>query len=34
LPVILATEEELELHEQKLAAIAKSSGDNCVWLRE
>lgn len=34
LPVILATEDELVLHNQKLAAIAKSSGDNCVWLRE
>ena len=34
LPVILATEEELVLHNQKLAVIAKSSGDNCVWLRE
>ncbi len=34
LPVILATEDELLLHEQKLAVIAKSSGDNCVWLRE
>ena len=34
LPVILATEEELGAHEQKLAVIAKSSGDNCVWLRE
>lgn len=34
LPVILATEDELVFHGQKLAAIAKSSGDNCVWLRE
>ncbi|MCE3251473.1 MAG: polymerase subunit epsilon [Cellvibrio sp.] len=34
LPVISATPEELELHQQKLVAIAKSSGDNCVWLRE
>ena len=34
LPVISATQEELELHQQKLIAIAKSSGDNCVWLRE
>lgn len=34
LPVILATEDELVLHNQKLAVIAKSSGDNCVWLRE
>lgn len=34
LPVISATPQELELHQQKLVAIAKSSGDNCVWLRE
>lgn len=34
LPIISATPEELELHQQKLAVIAKSSGDNCVWLRE
>ena len=34
LPVILASEDELVLHDQKLAVIAKSSGDNCVWLRE
>lgn len=34
LPVILATEDELVLHDQKLVVIAKSSGDNCVWLRE
>ncbi|HSC69503.1 MAG TPA: DNA polymerase III subunit epsilon [Cellvibrio sp.] len=34
LPVIAASLEELELHEQKLAVIAKSSGDNCVWLRQ
>jgi DNA polymerase-3 subunit epsilon len=33
LPVIYASDEELVAHEQKLAAIAKSSGDNCVWLR-
>ncbi|WP_331346769.1 DNA polymerase III subunit epsilon [Cellvibrio sp. UBA7661] len=33
LPVVLANDEELAAHEQKLAAIAKSSGDNCVWLR-
>lgn len=33
LPVVLANEDELAAHEQKLAAIAKSSGDNCVWLR-
>lgn len=34
LPVIRASDEELELHQQKLAVIAKASGDNCVWLRE
>lgn len=34
LPVIMASANELELHQQKLAAIAKASGDNCVWLRE
>lgn len=34
LPVIAASNDELELHQQKLAAIAKASGDNCVWLRE
>lgn len=34
LPVISATAEELVMHEQKLASIAKSSGDNCVWLRQ
>lgn len=34
LPVIAASEQELELHQQKLAVIAKASGDNCVWLRD
>jgi DNA polymerase-3 subunit epsilon len=34
LPVIAASNDELELHQQKLAAIAKASGDNCVWLRD
>jgi DNA polymerase-3 subunit epsilon len=34
LPIIYASEAELLAHEQKLAAIAKSSGDNCVWLRQ
>ncbi|HTF95648.1 MAG TPA: DNA polymerase III subunit epsilon [Cellvibrio sp.] len=34
LPIIFADADELVLHEQKLAAIAKASGDNCVWLRE
>jgi DNA polymerase III subunit epsilon len=34
LPVITADVVELALHEQKLVAIAKASGNNCVWLRE
>ncbi len=34
LPIIMADAEELAAHEQKLAAIAKASGNNCVWLRE
>lgn len=34
LPVIVANEDELVMHQQKLATIAKASGDNCVWLRE
>lgn len=33
LPVIVPTLEELQAHEEKLVAIAKSSGDNCLWLR-
>lgn len=33
LPIILASTEELQAHEQKLAAIDKSSGGNCVWSR-
>ena len=33
LPVIRARADELVAHQEKLAAIAKSSGDNCVWLR-
>jgi DNA polymerase-3 subunit epsilon len=34
LPVILATVEELEVHEQKLASINKSSNGNCIWLKD
>jgi DNA polymerase III subunit epsilon len=34
LPVVMADADELVSHEQKLAAIAKASGNNCVWLRE
>lgn len=33
LPVILATDEEQRAHEEKLAALDKSSGGNCVWLQ-
>lgn len=33
LPVIRASEAELSAHQEKLTAIAKTSGDNCVWLR-
>lgn len=33
LPVIRANEQELLAHQQKLAAIAKASGDNCLWLQ-
>jgi DNA polymerase-3 subunit epsilon len=31
LRVVTASEEEIELHQQKLEAINKSSG-NCVWM--
>jgi len=34
LPIISPTADELALHEDKLAAIAKASGGNCVWMRE
>jgi DNA polymerase III subunit epsilon len=34
LPIIEATSEELAAHLQKLASINKSSGGNCVWLKE
>jgi DNA polymerase-3 subunit epsilon len=33
LKVIRASDEELNAHLQRLEAIAKESGDNCVWLR-
>jgi DNA polymerase-3 subunit epsilon len=33
LPIILPDDEELLAHQEKLAAIAKSSGDNCIWLK-
>jgi DNA polymerase III subunit epsilon len=34
LPVVAATADELASHEAKLAAIDKSSGGNCIWLKE
>lgn len=34
LPVIMPGADELVRHQEKLVAIAKASGDNCVWLRE
>ncbi len=34
LAIIPANEEELEVHGQKLANIDKSSGGNCIWLKE
>ncbi len=33
LPILSASPDELVAHEEKLAAIAKSSGDNCIWLK-
>jgi DNA polymerase-3 subunit epsilon len=34
LPVLKVSAEELELHDQKLASINKSSAGNCIWLKE
>ncbi|RYY04085.1 MAG: DNA polymerase III subunit epsilon [Gammaproteobacteria bacterium] len=34
LPVLRISVEELELHEQKLASINKSSAGNCIWLKD
>jgi DNA polymerase-3 subunit epsilon len=34
LPVILATVEELEIHDQKMASINKSSNGNCIWFKD
>lgn len=34
LPVIRATAEELEAHQEKLQSIQKASGGNCIWLAE
>jgi len=33
LKVIKATDEELDRHQQKLQAIDKASGGNCLWLK-
>ncbi|WP_045859681.1 DNA polymerase III subunit epsilon [Teredinibacter purpureus] len=33
LKVIRASDEELALHESKLATVDKASGGNCVWLK-
>jgi DNA polymerase III subunit epsilon len=34
LPVLRVNQDELELHEQKLASINKSSAGNCIWLKD
>lgn len=34
LPVIKANQDELSLHNQKLANIDKASGGNCLWLKD
>jgi len=34
LPVVKSNPEELAAHEQKLTAIQKSSGGNCIWLKD
>lgn len=34
LPVVVAAVDELVSHEAKLATIDKSSGGNCIWLKE
>lgn len=34
LPIVRVSEEELELHDQKLASINKSSAGNCIWLKD
>ena len=33
LPVVLATNEELEAHQAKLQTVAKASDDQCLWLQ-
>jgi ABC-type nitrate/sulfonate/bicarbonate transport system substrate-binding protein len=32
LPVVLATNEELNAHQNKLQTVAKASDDQCLWL--
>lgn len=34
LPVLQASDDELVSHEEKLASINKSSGGNCIWLKD
>lgn len=34
LPIVAASEEELASHGEKLASINKSSGGNCIWLKD
>ncbi|MBT8147797.1 MAG: DNA polymerase III subunit epsilon [Gammaproteobacteria bacterium] len=34
LKIVRADSKELDAHQQRLEAIAKDSGDNCVWLEE
>lgn len=34
LPVIRANDEELALHQEKLKAVHKASGEQCLWLSE
>lgn len=34
LPVLRVSQDELELHDQKLASINKSSAGNCIWLKD
>lgn len=34
LPVLRVSQGELELHDQKLASINKSSAGNCIWLKD
>ncbi|HWV16659.1 MAG TPA: DNA polymerase III subunit epsilon [Cellvibrio sp.] len=34
LPILKATADEIQAHEQKLASINKASGGACVWLKD